>query len=95
MTETVKGEFLLDASCLNPFLEWLLCHRATETFEDKSFASLAAVFECFVADGECGFRISFLCAESYAIAAIRATLDVFPAQLQQVAETKPGKQPEH
>lgn len=43
MAKTVERELSLNACCLDPFLEWLLCHWAAEAFEDKPFTTLTTI----------------------------------------------------
>src|SRR5574344_2310868 len=81
MAAAMERDFLSDASCFQPVLQWCLGKFVSETCEDDASSTLTNQFKCLVTDGVAHQFLGLLHTECHVHASVTVWLYVLPCKL--------------
>lgn len=85
----MERDSTFDSGLLYPCAKRIVDHRAFECLEHETLTTLSAEGESFLTDGQGGFLICFLGADTHDVAVLGFD-DMFPTELLDVADAKTG-----
>ena len=83
--ESVKGYRLCYSSLFEPVFQRIVNHASFQALEYLTCVGSATQFVGFVADGECCFRLGFLCSDIQTIALVGSNGKIFPLKIENIA----------